>query len=270
MEKINLWEKGHIPFFNEKYSLAENIDTSSITPYIINDGKKHSCVIIVPGGGYTHRADHEGAPAAKWLNERNISAFVVNYRVYPYTYPAPIADVKRAVKYVRFYSEKFDIIPDKIGLMGFSAGAHAACIAAEYYDECDYSPADNIDAANGRPDVCILCYPVITMFGDYLHKGSREQLIGDNPSLFEKLSCEKNVRSDMPPVFMWHTFEDKSVPVYNSLKMALALKEKEIPFELHVYPNGRHGIGIVKCTDVEGTNKWTKCFENWLERTLKP
>jgi len=268
MNKIKLWENDKIPFFNEEYHKGENLNTPAITPYIINDGKIHSCVTVVPGGGYTHRAEHEGEPVAKWLNERDISAFVVDYRIEPYSYPAPVIDVKRAIKYVRFNSGKFNINPEKIGIMGFSAGAHAACAATEYFDEQEYEPTDETDKISAKPNACILCYPVISMSDEFCHQGSKERITGGDSSLYKKLSCEKNVREDMPPVFMWHTFEDMSVPVRNSLEMALALKEKNVPFELHIYPKGRHGLGIVKCADVEGTNKWTECFENWLKRTL--
>lgn len=267
IKKINLWD-GEIPFFNEEYNTVENLNAPVITAYTIDDEKPHPCVVIVPGGGYTHRAEHEGEPIAKWLNERGISAFVVNYRVEPYSYPAPVVDVKRALKYVRFYSDKFNINPDKIGIMGFSAGAHVACLATEYFDEEEFPPIDEIDKTSAKPAACILCYPVITMSDEFCHQGSKERIACENSALYEKLSCEKHVRDDMPPVFIWHTFEDKSVPVRNSLEMALALNNKGIPFELHIYPKGRHGLGIVKCADVEGTNKWTESFENWLERTL--
>ena len=268
MKKIKLWENNEIPFYKKEYDVGENLGTSAITPYIINDGKSHPCMVIVPGGGYTHRAEHEGEPIAKWLNNRGINAFVVDYRVEPYSYPAPVVDIKRGIKYRRFYSKKFNILPDKIGVMGFSAGAHATCLAVEYYDENEYTPTDEIDKVSSRPNACVLCYPVITMNDEFCHTGSKERISANNPALYEKLSCEKNVRDDMPPVFMWHTFEDMSVPVRNSLEMSLALKNKSIPFELHIYPSGRHGLGIVKCADVEGTNKWTDAFENWLKRTL--
>lgn len=266
MEKIKLWENGKIPFFNEDFQTEANLNTSVITPFIVDDGKVHAGVVVVPGGGYTHRAEHEGEPIARWLNERGINAFVVDYRIEPYSYPVPMVDIKRAVKFVRFYAEKFMTYPDKIGIMGFSAGAHAACCSTEFYDEEDYEPFDDIDKVSARPDICVLCYPVITMKDEFCHLGSKERILGGNLSLEKKLSCEENVREDMPPVFLWHTFEDMSVPVRNSLEMAIALKAKEIPFELHIYPNGRHGLGIVKCVDVEGTNKWTECFENWLWR----
>ena len=106
------------------------------------------------------------------------------------------------------------------------------------------------------------------MKDEFCHQGSKDRVTGGKAELIKKLSCEDNVREDMPPVFMWHTFEDMSVPVRNSLEMALSLKEKNVPFELHIYPNGRHGLGIIKCVDIEGTNKWTECFENWLKREL--
>lgn len=269
MDKIKLWNDGQIPFFEEKFDKDENLNTSIITPYIIDDGNVHSCIVIVPGGGYTHRAEHEGEPIAKWLNERGISAFVVDYRIEPYTFPVPMVDVKRAMKYVRFNAEKFNINPDKIGIMGFSAGAHIACCVTEFFDENDYEPSDEIDNVSARPDACILCYPVITMNDEFCHQGSKERIAKGKIELFEKLSCEKNVREDMPPVFLWHTFADKSVPVRNSLEMAAALNEKNIPFEMHIYPDGRHGLGIVKCVDIEGTNKWVDAFDNWLCRVLK-
>ncbi len=266
LKSFKLWENGKIPFFKEEFQTEENLNTSIVKSFIINDGKFHSGMIIVPGGGYTHRAEHEGEPIAKWLNEQGINAFVVDYRIEPYSHPVPMVDVKRAIKFVRFHSEKFMTIPNKIGIMGFSAGAHVACCATEFYDEEDYEYCDNIDKVSARPDACVLCYPVITMKDEFCHSGSKERILGGNLSLEKKLSCEENVRDDMPPVFLWHTFEDMSVPVRNSLEMALSLKAKEIPFELHIYPNGRHGLGIVKCVDVEGTNKWTQCFQNWLWR----
>ncbi len=268
MKKIKLWSDNEIPFYDEKFLTEENKETSVITPYLIDDNKVHPCMVIIPGGGYTHRAEHEGGPIAKWLNERGINAFVVDYRIEPYTYPAPVVDAKRAVKYVRYYADKFNIDPNKIGIMGFSAGAHLACCATEFFDENEYNPKDEIDKVSAKPNACVLCYPVITMKDEFCHVGSKERITGGNKELEKKLSCEDNVREDMPPVFIWHTVEDKSVPVRNSLEMALSLKEKEVPFEMHIYPNGRHGLGIVKCVDVEGTNKWTEAFENWLKRNL--
>ena len=266
MEKIKLWQNDKIPFFSKTLNTQNNTNTPYITPFIINDKKKRPAMIIIPGGGYTHRAEHEGAPIAKWLNDRGINSFVVDYRVAPYSYPVPLIDVKRAVKYVRFHAEKFMIHPDKIGIMGFSAGAHTACCAAEYFDDMEYEPEDDIDKTSGKLNLCVLCYPVITMKEEFCHIGSKERITGGNKELEKKLSCEDNVRSDMPPTFIWHTFEDKSVPVRNSLELAVSLKEKEVPFELHIYPEGRHGLGITKCTDIEGVNKWTESFENWLNR----
>lgn len=265
MEKIRLW-KGKPPFFNEDFQNDENREAPCVTPYIVNDGSVHPCIVVVPGGGYSHRALHEGEPIARWLNDKGINAFVVDYRVEPYMYPAPVIDVKRAVRYVRFYAERFAVDPERIGIIGFSAGAHAACCASLYFEDFEYDEKDDIDMICARPDICALCYPVITFKDGFCHEGSRERLIGRDRSLISKLSCEENVSENMPPVFMWHTFEDQSVPVRNSLEMALALKKHEVPFELHIFPNGRHGLGMERCVDIEGVNKWPDLFLNWLRR----
>lgn len=267
LKKINLWESNP-PLFDEKYNAANesNIGTPSITPYIINDEKKHPVVLVIPGGGYTHRADHEGEPTALWLNRQGINAFVFNYRVEPYMYPVQLIDVQRAVKFIKFNADKFNIISDKVGVMGFSAGAHIACMLSEYFDEIFYENKDEIDALDARPDICVLCYPVITMNAQFAHEGSVKRLIGEKKELISKLSGEMNVREDMPPVFLWHTAEDKSVPVRNSIEMAMALKQKEVPFELHIFPDGRHGTSIVKCVGIKGTEKWPDILMDWLER----
>lgn len=265
MERIKLWETDS-PYFNEELQTEANEGTSTITPYIINDGKKHKAIIICPGGGYKHRAVHEGEGTALWLNERGINAFVVDYKVFPYRHPVPFADVKRAVRYVRHFADKFNVDKDGIGIMGFSAGAHVACCVTEYYDKFETDVLDDIDSESARPDICVLCYPVISLNSEYCHEGSKERLTDNDEELSRILSCEEHVRDDMPPVFMWHTVEDKSVPLRNSLEMAKALKEKNIPFEYHVFPYGRHGSSIVKCKDIEGTKNWPELFYSWLKR----
>lgn len=263
MKNIKLWEN-EIPFYNDKFQNEHNINTASIDAYIINDDKKHSAVVICPGGGYNHRANHEGKDIALWLNSLGISAFVVNYRVFPYTHPVEISDAKRAMRYVRFNADKFNIYDDKIGIIGFSAGAHLAGSVAEHYDVTDYENIDEIDKITAKPDMLCLCYPVVSLCEDYSHKGSCENLLGENSDLASFLSLEKNVRDDMPPVFIWHTFEDKSVPVLNSIEMSKSLKEKDIKFELHIFPEGRHGLGLAE--NIEGVNKWPEMFANWLKR----
>lgn len=271
MKNIKLWEN-KIPFYNEDFQTKDNENTATINAYTVDDGKKHSAVVICPGGGYTHRANHEGEGIALWLNSLGISAFVVNYRVNPYIHPVELTDAKRAMKYVRYNSDKFNIYADKIGIMGFSAGAHLAGCVAEYYDKIDN--IDNIDSnynndpidnTSAKPDMLCLCYPVVTLCESYGHMGSRENLLGEYADLSVRLSLEKNVREDMSPTFIWHTFEDKSVPVINSLELAKSLKENNIPFELHIFPEGRHGLGLAE--DIEGTSQWSQLFVDWLKRT---
>ena len=155
-------------------------------------------------------------------------------------YPAALNDAVRAVKYVKYNAYKYNIDTEKVSVMGFSAGAHLACLETIYYNDLScIKITDEIDNECAKPYSLILC---------------------------EKLSCEKNISSDMPPVFMWHTAEDASVPVENSLSLARALSLCKVPFELHIFPYGRHGLGITKCIDTDGVKNWSKMCEDWLKR----
>lgn len=262
MTNVKLWELP--PMYDENLNTEDNANCPTLDVYAIDDGKIHSCFIICPGGGYSHRADHEGGNIAEALNKEGISAFVLNYRVAPYHHPVELTDAKRAVRYVRYYADKYNIDPDKIGIMGFSAGGHLACSEAEYYDKFESEHKDEIDKVNARPDLLGLCYPVITAGKDISHNRSMDCLLGDDKELMGAMSCEDNVRDDMPPVFLWHTFADASVDCRNSLAMAAALKEKGIPCELHLFPDGRHGSDLA--SDIEGTKQWFSLFINWLKR----
>lgn len=260
---IKLWDKD-IPLYESKKTNEHNENCPTMDSYIINDGKVHSCMIICPGGGYDHRAQHEGEPVALRLNEIGINAFVLNYRVAPYTFPVPLADAKRAVRYVRYHADKFNTDPNKIGIMGFSAGGHLACIEAEYYDKFELDAVDEIDKVSARPNLLGLCYPVITAGKEISHHGSVEHLLGNKDEYTEDMSCEENLREDMPPVFMWHAFNDGSVDCRNSLVMFANLKIKGIVSELHIFPDGKHGKGLAD--DYEGTNQWFSLYANWLKR----
>lgn len=262
MKNIKLWDNP--PFYDENITNKENIGCPSMDTYFIEDGKKHSCMIICPGGGYSHRADHEGGNVAKALNEQGVSAAVVNYRVAPYHHPTELSDAKRALRYVRFYADEYNIDTSKIGIMGFSAGAHLACIAAEYYDKFELPVSDEIDKISARPDALGLCYPVITAGEKISHTGSMNCLLGEKTEYQEDMSCEKNIRSDMPPVFLWHTFADASVDCRNSLIMAARLKENNVPCELHLFPDGKHGSDLA--IGIEGTEQWFALYINWLKR----
>lgn len=259
---IKLWD--NIPLYNEDYNNEHNENCPSIDTFFIEDGSRHSCFVICPGGGYSHRADHEGANIAEELNKVGVSAVVLNYRVAPYVHPVELADAKRAVRYVRYYADKFNIDADKIGIMGFSAGGHLACTEAEYYDAFELDVVDEIDKVSAKPNLLGLCYPVITAGKEISHSGSMDYLLGGKEDYMADMSCEDNIREDMPPVFLWHTFADASVDCRNSLVMASKLKENNIPCELHLFPNGRHGSDLA--IGIEGTEQWFALFINWLKR----
>lgn len=260
LEKIKLWENG-TPLYDASYGQPE----TTITPYIVDNGDPTGAVIVFPGGGYCMRADHEGEPIALMLNEAGISAFVLDYRVAPYKYPAALLDARRAVRYVRKNAAKFNIKPDKIGVLGFSAGGHLAVTAIEQFDYgMDAAEAaDDIDLVSSRPDAGILCYPVASL-REYTHTGSRDTLLGvpADPALVDKLSAEISVREDMPPVFMWHTAEDNGVPVQNCLHLACAMSAKKLPYELHVFPYGPHGLGLAP--QFPNVAQWAPLLCNWL------
>lgn len=259
---INLWEKD-IPFDNKAYYNDENKNTPTISDYLIDDGKIHNAILVFPGGGYSRRSELEGEQIALWLNSLSVNAFVVNYRVAPFCHPAQIEDAKRAIRHVRYNSKKYNINPEKIGVLGFSAGGHLACMLSEQYDNGTVF-RDETDRVSARPDVCILCYPVITMKEKFCHTGSKNCLLGGTDTDINKLCCEENVTTGTPPMFIWHTVEDDSVPVENSIMLAQALREKNIPFELHLFPDGKHGLKFAK--EIEGTNAWPALCENWLKR----
>lgn len=269
MANVNLWEKGKTPLYNAEYGQPE----TDMIPYIVpaqkdenGNVKKTGCVIVCTGGGYTHLGPRESDPMAEMINEAGISAFVLNYRFGPYKAPAIISDVQRAVRWVRYHADEYNIDPDKIACMGFSAGGHLSAMAATLFDY-GRDDGDEIDRVSCRPDAAILCYAVTTMNLDYGDDISRGVFIGglENEDELEKLySAHLNVKDDTPPVLMWHTAADPIVPVENALNMASALSAKKIPFELHVFPDGAHGTGLAK--EIPGTCQWSGLVQNWLKR----
>ena len=240
-------------------------DRPAITPFLVEGGSK-GAVIVCPGGGYGMRADHEGEPIARWLNQLGISAFVLRYRVAPYQYPCALNDVQRAIRYVRLHAEEWGIDSGKIGVLGFSAGGHLTASAGTLYDSGLPEAADPIERQSSRPDLIILCYPVITMEKPYTHEGSLHNLLGSEPeeSLVHRLSGEHQVTSDTPPAFLWHTSDDGAVPVENSLAFAAALSRSRVPFDLHVYEKGHHGLGLG--SEDEHIASWTTVCGLWLKR----
>ncbi|MFB5662434.1 alpha/beta hydrolase [Alteribacillus sp. HJP-4] len=258
--KIYLWD-GSVPC-----ALSDREeDRPYLTPFLVNSKRSSGAVIICPGGGYSHLAVHEGVPVAEWLNDMGLSAFVLNYRIHPYKHPVPLIDVKRAVRYVRSHAEHWNIDTEKIGILGFSAGGHLAASSGMLFDNGDVSAHDPVEKVSSRPDVMVLCYPVIT-FGEHGHKGSQQHLLGEEASekLQAYLSMEKQVTNQSPPAFIWHTANDDSVPVENSLLLASSFSRNKIPYELHIYDNGSHGLGLA--ANDPHVRTWTKLCEKWLRK----
>ncbi|WP_373230078.1 alpha/beta hydrolase [Cohnella sp.] len=240
-------------------------DIPALTAYPV-DGDGRGAVIVCPGGGYGARANHEGEPIALWLNSIGIHAFVLRYRVAPYRYPCALTDVQRAVRYVRHNAADYGINKNKIGVLGFSAGGHLTASIGTQYDSGNPEAKDEIDRQSCRPDAIILCYPVITMKPPYYHQGSMLNLLGPAPDqeLVERMSCEGQVTADTPPTFLWHTSDDGAVPVENSMLFASALRRAGVPFDLHVYEKGRHGLGMAE--EDEHVASWTSVCGLWLKR----
>ena len=201
-------------------------------------------VVILPGGAYCAHADYEGAGYAEFLNKNGITAFVLPYRVYPHRFPLPLLDARRAIRYVRHHSKQYNI--NKVYIMGSSAGGHLAALTSTYDGPIDFEGADEIDRESFRPDGQILCYPVIALRGEGLaHYGSTDNLLGDRrEELGDALSPHLIADEHAPRAFIWHTFDDSGVHVANSLDYARRLREMQVSVEMHIYPEGHHGLGL--------------------------
>jgi acetyl esterase/lipase len=226
-----------------------------------------TAVCVCPGGGYgTLAMNHEGYQIAQWFNGMGVAAFIVDYRHRNkgYGHPAPLQDAQRAIRTVRARASEWGVSPDRIGVMGFSAGGHLASTAGTHFDSGKPDAEDPIERVSCRPDFMILCYPVIALDEPYTHRGSQRNLLGDNPDpeLVRSLSNEKQVTPQTPPTFLFHTDEDTGVPSENSVYFYLALRRAKVPAELHIYRQGRHGLGLA--ADVPGTGNWPKQCEDWM------
>ena len=253
MEKIMLWENP--PYID----YTENKFAPSITPFIVNGNK--TAVLVCPGGGYGGKADHEKTPIAEMFNKHGINAFTLDYNVAKCHKFAPLSDAQRAIRKIR--SLGFE----KIAICGFSAGGHLTCSAATLYDFEAYKKGDEIDNLSARPDAFIPCYPVVTFDEEFTHMGSRQNLLSsewNDKELVEMFSCEKNVNEKTPPAFIWHTANDGAVPVRNSLELASAFSKNGVYFELHIFPDGCHGLGLAYgCEDIR---IWSDCACTFLKK----
>ena len=245
---------------------SSDADKPALTIFPLTGNHSQAAVVVFPGGGYANLAmSYEGTDIAEWLNGLGIPAFVLRYRLgMKYHHPIELEDAQRSIRYVRAHAGDYGISPDKIGVWGFSAGGHLASSAGTHFDAGMAVSADPIDRQSSRPDFMILAYPVITMRDPYVHRGSREHLLGLDPSpaLVDLMSNELHVTKDTPPAFLFHTSDDPVVPVQNSIEFYLAMRKAGVPVEMHIYEHGRHGVGLAK-NDPE-LSTWPTLLANWL------
>lgn len=225
--------------------------------------QKRAAIVVCPGGGYRNLAAHEGQPLAELFAAQGMVGAVLTYHISPQQHTLPYADACRAIRLLRNQAAELNIDAAKIGLMGFSAGGHLAATVATQPDLFK-DPQDNLAAkVSARPDRVILGYPVIS-FQEYAHKGSAEALLGKDADqkLLQQFSNDQQVTAQNPPAFLFHTADDAGVPVENSLRFAAAYAKNKVPFALHVYPHGRHGVGMA--LDNPALKSWTGLLVDWL------
>jgi acetyl esterase/lipase len=246
---------------------TEDADIPTLTPYVpAKAAGTGAAVVICPGGGYARlAADHEGRQIAEWFNGHGVMAFVLKYRLgHRYRHPAMLNDAQRAVRYVRANAGRYDVRPDRIVLMGFSAGGHLASTAATHIAPARVDASDPVERVSSRPDFLVLGYPVVSLIEAYVHRGSRDHLVGplQHPDLLAALSNERHVTRETPPTFLFHTNADEGVPAENSVAFYLALRRAGVPAELHIYQQGGHGVGFAPKDPILST--WPERLADWL------
>ena len=254
------------------YESKQKENAPALFVHLAQENENGAAVMICPGGGYTMLAmEHEGKQIAKWYNERGVHAFILCYSLGKFDgsgakHPDMLNDAKRGFRIIRSQAAKWKINPHKIGVMGFSAGGHLAATLSTHFDDGNKMAKDSIERVSCLPNFCVLAYPVITMGSPYAHWGSRRFLLGPTPSQKDilTLSNEKQVSGITPPTFIFHTSDDKVVPVQNSIAYYLSLRKYGIPAEMHIFEHGKHGVGLA--LDNEALSAWSKLLENWLQR----
>ncbi|WP_282080992.1 alpha/beta hydrolase [Aquimarina algiphila] len=277
---VELWE-GKIPNQketdeveirkNENIVSIKNVQKPTLEIYLPSkNNTTGKGIVICPGGGYGSLAyDWEGTEIAKWLNSKGIAAFVLKYRL-PQSKSiiianeAPLQDAQRAIRLVRHHAKKWNVSPEQIGIMGFSAGGHLASTLGTHFDN-KTSQVDAIDSISARPNFMVLMYPVITMKLPYTHQGSRDNLLGTSPKqeLIDFYSNELHVTQNTPPTFIVHATDDKAVPVENSLLFYQGLKDAGVYSEMHIYPKGGHGFALAIGRGHLQT--WNDRLHDWIQ-----
>jgi acetyl esterase/lipase len=237
------------------------VDVPTLTVFLPPPGKATgAAMIVMPGGAYSHLSPREGLPAVRWLAENGITAFILKSRLgMKYHHPAELDDAQRSIRYVRAHTAAWGLDPQRVGIIGFSAGGHLASTAATHFDSGNAQSDDPVERASSRPDLHILLYPVVTLEEANTHKPSRTWLVGNNApaDVLDLLSNEKHVGPDTPPAFVVHSTGDTTVPVANSDAYVAALQKNNIAFVYVRAPIGKHGFGI--------TDDWAGAAMAWLK-----
>ena len=281
VETIHLWEHGAPGAIDNASYRPETTLVDGKIPriYKVTDptlayypahggGTATPAIVVCPGGGYARLAiDHEGWDVAEWLSRQGIAAFILTYRlpsdqIMKEKRVGPLQDVQEAIRVVRRHAAEWRIDPNKIGVMGFSAGGHLAATASTLYDEKVYPVPDTTSA---RPDFTVLGYPVISMESGITHSGSRDNLLGPHPTPEEarNFSADERVDRKTPPAFIVHAADDQTVPLENSINYMQALRRAGVPCELHIYQSGGHGFGLGEGRGT--TSAWPDALKLWLQ-----
>lgn len=235
------------------------------------EGMNHlrPAVIICPGGGYSHLSNRESEPIAMRYLAAGFHAFVLKYHVAPVRYPVALLELASSVKLLREHAKEWEIDDSKIIISGFSAGGHLAANLACHWNQEFIAKTLNTTKEQVRPNGCILGYPVITS-GEFAHRGSFEHLLGEDENLWSQVSLETQVTEQTPPVFIWSTFEDASVPVENSLLFVSALRKHKISTEYHMYPHGGHGLALAneETQNEKGNKVFVEC-QDWIDMAIR-
>ncbi|MBA2603338.1 MAG: alpha/beta hydrolase [Acidobacteria bacterium] len=260
-QDVLLWEGGAPGALGDADS-----DKPMLTYHRAARGATGTAVIVAPGGGYGALAmDHEGRQVAALFNAMGVSAFVLRYRLGPrYRHPIQLGDAQRAIRLVRARAQEFEVQPDRIGMMGFSAGGHLTSTAGTHFDTGRPDASDQVDRASSRPDFLILGYPVISFDPAITHGGSLRNLLGDtpDPTLVALLSSDRQVTAQTPPTFLFHTTADTGVVPENSVRFYMALVKAGVPAEMHIFEKGPHGVGLA--LGDPALSAWPTLLTNWL------
>lgn len=263
----------------EKIRLTQN---ASLVSYVLDNydevdiNRRRPAIVICPGGGYEKTSNREAEGVAIKMLSYGYQAFILRYSVAPIRFPEALIELAKAVSLLREKSSEWSIDKNKIIIAGFSAGGHLAASLGVFWNTDIVKNKIPGHPDTWKPNGLCLAYPVITS-GEFQHKGSIDNLLGDTSSDYlELLSLEKQVTTDTPKTFIWHTIEDETVPVENTLLFAQSLQKNKVPFELHIFPNGPHGLSLAneetnsaKANRIQATcAQWPSLFEQWMKENI--